>query len=152
GEWEEWLDNAWKGPDGKISALGQVLTLAAHGNHDNHTALFFGNLVLPQDVATYPQYSEQLLSVALGPAHIILIDHPWLLYPNGGQEYDGIIGAWLESDLTAAEANRSKVPWIIAVHHPPEYSSSTHGKDMDVLRGRTFLPPIWDKHHVDLSI
>src|SRR5262249_40312539 len=31
GEWEEWLDKASKDDTGKTSALGQILTLAAHG-------------------------------------------------------------------------------------------------------------------------
>lgn len=152
GEWEEWLDNAWKGADGKPSTLGQVLTLAAHGNHDNHTALFFGNLVLPQDVAKYPKYTEQFFSVDVGPAHLVVLDDAWLVFPNGDQAYGGVIGDWLEADLAAADANRAKVPWVIAVHHHPEYSSSTHGKDADVIRGRNFLEPIWEKHHADLVL
>src|SRR5262249_3831188 len=59
---------------------------------------------------------------------------------------------WLDADLTAAKANRTKVPWIVTMHHHPEYSSSDHGMDPDVLRGRAFYEPIWEKYHVDLDI
>jgi hypothetical protein len=150
-EWEEWIDNGWKGPDGKISALGEILTFAAHGNHDNHNSLYYGNVVLPQDLDNFPQYPEQFFSVDVGPAHIVVIDDSWVI-DTQHEDYRSVIGSWLEADLSAAEANRTNVPWIIVAHHHPEYSSSTHGKDADVLRGRAFLGPIWDKHHVDLSI
>ncbi len=151
-EWEQWLDRAWRGSDGKLSALGQVLTLSAHGNHDNHNALFFGNLVLPQDVTQFPKYTEQFFSVDVGPVHIVMIDDAWVIQTNGDADYPGVLKGWLDADLTAATANRSKVPWIVVVHHHPEYSSSSHGKDADVLRGRAFFAPIWDKYHVDLAI
>jgi hypothetical protein len=64
-EWEQWLDSASQDANGKYLTLGQTLTLSAHGNHDNHTALFFGNLVLPQD-PSYPKYGEQFYSVDAG--------------------------------------------------------------------------------------
>jgi acid phosphatase type 7 len=152
GEWERWLDSAWKDSDQKLLTLGQVLTLSAHGNHDNHTSLFFGNLVLPQDTAKFPKYSELFFSVDVGPVHVIVIDDAWIVSPTGDVDYKGILETWLGEDLAAANANRAKVPWIVAMHHHPEYSSSTHGNDPDVLRGRTFFGPIWDKYHVDLSI
>ena len=46
----------------------------------------------------------------------------------------------------------SNVPWIITDHHHTEFSSSTHGDDDDVLRGRAYFVPIWDKYHVDLAV
>src|SRR5262249_39683651 len=57
----------------------------------------------------------------------------------------------LDADLTKAQANRAMVPWIVTMHHHPEYSSSVHGQDADVLRGREFFGPIWDKYHVDVA-
>jgi hypothetical protein len=152
GEWEEWLDKAWKDTNGSYSALGRLLTLAAHGNHDNHTALFYGNLTLPQDVANFPKYGELFYSVDVGPVHIVTVDDFWVATPSGDQAYQGVLGAWLEADLTAAEANRANVPWIVTMHHEPEYSSSSHGNDPDVLLVRNFFAPIWDKHHVDLAL
>jgi acid phosphatase type 7 len=150
GEWEQWLDSAWKDSDGSLLTLGQVLMLAAHGNHDNHTALFYGNLVLPQDPDRYPKFGELFFSVDVGPVHIVVVDDAFVIGAAGDPEYKPLIESWLEADLGAADANRSKVPWIVAMHHHPEYSSSLHGKDADVLRGREFFTPIWDKFHVDM--
>jgi hypothetical protein len=152
GEWEKWLDSASKDADGKPSTLGSVLTVSAHGNHDNHTSLFFGNMVLPQEVKTYPAYPELFFSFDVGPVHVVVIDDAFVVNPQGDAAYKDVLTAWLTADLDAADKNRAKVPWIIAMHHHPELSSSTHGKDQDVLRGRAFFVPVWDKYHVDVAV
>ncbi|MEZ4314699.1 MAG: metallophosphoesterase family protein [Polyangiaceae bacterium] len=151
-EWEQWLDLAWKDSDGNLSTLGQVLTLYTHGNHENHTSLFYGNLVMPQDVDAYPQYAELFYSVDVGPVHVIVLDDFFIGSPSGDPDYEGVLTSWLEADLSAADANRAKVPWIITLHHHGELSSSSHGDDADVLRGREYFMPLWDKYHVDLSV
>jgi hypothetical protein len=152
GEWHQWLDSAWKDSDGSLLALGQLLTLSAHGNHDNHTSLFFANLVLPQDQTNYAKYGELFFSMDVGPAHIIVLDDAWIGFPNGDVDYKSIFQGWIDKDLTEANKNRANVPWVIAMHHHPEFSSSSHGKDADVLRVRSYLVPTWDKYHVDLVL
>ncbi len=151
GEWEEWLTNAWKDGNGDYLTLGTLLTLAAHGNHDNHTALFYGNLTLPQDNAHYRAYDELFYSMDVGPVHVIVMDDFWVATPSGDTNYQPTLQTWLTADLTAANANRAKVPWIITVHHEPEYSSSNHGEDADVLRVRQFFAPIAQQFHVDMA-
>jgi hypothetical protein len=152
GEWEQWLDKAWRDFDDKPLTLASQLILAAHGNHDNHTALYFGNLVLPQDNAKYPQYGELFYSVDVGPVHIVMIDDAWIGDTSGDPAYKAILQAWLDADLDAADKNRAKVPWVITDHHHHEYSASTHGSDGDVLKDRAFFAPIWQKYHVDLAV
>ena len=153
GEWEQWLDNAGTGPDGKASALPQLLTLAAHGNHDNHTSLFFGNLVLPQDPTAFTaRFAELFFSVDFGPVHAVIIDDAYLISTPADADYKAAVTEWLQKDLDAADKNRAARPWIVAVHHHPEFSSSAHGKDADVMRGRNFFVPIWDQYHVDMVL
>jgi acid phosphatase type 7 len=152
GEWEKWLDLAWKDGDGKLSTLGQVLTVHAHGNHENHTSLFYGNMVLPQDVDNYPEYAELFYSFDVGPVHVVVVDDFFIGSPSVDPAYEGVLTAWLEADLTAANQNRAKVPWIITMHHHGPLSSSSHGEDEDVLRIRSYFMPIWDKHKVDLAV
>ncbi|MFT3766077.1 MAG: fibronectin type III domain-containing protein [Minicystis sp.] len=150
--WESWLDKAWRDDDDKPLTLSRILTLHTHGNHENHTTFFFGNLAMPQDNVKFPKYGELFYSVDVGPAHIVVIDDAWVVSTSGDPEYAGVIGAWLDADLDAANKNRATVPWIITMHHHGEFSSSTHGTDSDVLRGRQFFVPIWDKYHVDLDV
>lgn len=149
--WEKWLDDAWQDGSGPLT-LPQILTLSAHGNHENHTSLFYGNLVLPQDQAKFPQYAELFFSVDVGPVHVVVVDDAWVVDTSGDPAYAPAFTAWLNADLDAANKNRSKVPWIVTVHHHSEFSSANHGMDTDVLAGRAFFVPIWDKYHVDLAL
>jgi hypothetical protein len=151
GEWETWLDNAWKDTGGGYLTLAQLLTLEAHGNHDNHSPLFYGNVVLPQDIPSYPQYAELFFSFDVGPVHVVVMDDTAIGEPMVDMSYQPTLTAWLDADLTAANANRTNVPWVITMHHKPEYSSSTHGMEMDVLLGRAYFAPLWQKYHVDMA-
>ena len=112
-EWEKWLDAAWKDTDGAPLTLGQVLTLPAHGNHENHSALFFGNVTLPQDVDRYPGWGEQFFSFDAGPAHLVIIDDAWIVSPSTQPDFEPEFTEWLRADLAAADQNRANVPWII---------------------------------------
>lgn len=149
-EWHKWLDLAWKDSTGNLSALGQILILSTHGNHENHTVHFYSSVVLPQD-PKFAKYAELLYSVDIGPVHLVVVDDFWVTSPTGDPEYAPMLKAWLEKDLEAANANRTNVPWIVVSHHHGEFSSSSHGTDTDVLKGREFFVPIWDKYHVDFA-
>jgi hypothetical protein len=159
GEWEQWLDSAESVTSNGTTSyltLPQILTLATHGNHENHSSLFYGNLTLPQDntSATYSPYGELFYSVDVGPVHVIVTDDSWIADPTGDPDYphyQPTLKAWLEADLTAAQANRSSVPWIITVNHRSNYSSSDHGNNADVLTSRAFYVPLWQKYHVDVA-
>jgi acid phosphatase type 7 len=151
GEWEEWLDKAEKDQSGYLT-LGQRLTLSTHGNHENHTALFYGNLVLPQEPANYPDTTELFYSVDVGPVHLVVFDDFWIADAASNPAYEPVVKKWLEADLTKANANRSNVPWIVTNHHHGPFSSSTHGMDADVLQNRAFLVPLYDQFHVDLDV
>jgi len=152
GEWEQYLDLGWKDDDGSLLTLGQVLTLSANGNHDNRSSLFFGNLVLPQDNKDYAKLGELIYSVDVGPVHIAVIDDYFLVSSTAEDADKEAVAAWLDADLSAANANRANVPWIVTLHHHAAFSSSSHGEDSDVLRGRDFFVPLFDKHHVDMDL
>jgi hypothetical protein len=150
--WEHWLDSAWKDTDGKPLTLAETLILAAHGNHETHTTLFYGNLVQPQDTSKYLKYAELFYSFDVGPVHLVIFDDAFLVDIAQDNKFGGIFGDWLNADLDKANKNRAKVPWIVAVHHHGEFSSGNHGMDADVLRGRAYTVPIWDKYHVNLVL
>lgn len=152
GAWESWLDSAWKDTDATPLTLPSVLSLVAHGNHENHTSLFFGNFTLPQDLGKYGKYAELFYSVDVGPVHVVVLDDAGVVDPSSDPDYQPALTEWLTADLDAATKNRAKVPWIITVNHHSAYSSANHGNDADVLVGRAFFVPLWDKYHVDLAI
>src|SRR5262249_50328360 len=90
-------------------------------------------------------------SFDVGPVHVVVMDDDYVCNPSGDGMFDGIFQPWLEADLTAANANRANVPWVITVRHHPDYSSSDHSTDADVLRGRQFFAPLMQKYHVDMA-
>ena len=152
GAWEQWLDSAWRDTDKTPLTLASILMLSAHGNHENHTSLFFGNLTLPQDLAKYPRYAELFYSVDVGPVHVVVLDDAWIVNPSDDPDYQPALTEWLTADLDAATKNRAKVPWIVTVNHHSAFSSSSHGGDSNVLLGRAYFVPLWDKYHVDLAL
>ncbi len=151
-EWESWLDLGWKDDDGSLLTLGQVLTLGTNGNHDNRSTLFFGNMVFPQEAKSYSSYAELIYSVDVGPVHVTVLDDTYFASKLVPEEEKTAVAAWLDADLTAANANRANVPWLIALHHRGPLSSSNHGGDADVFRVREFLMPLYDKFHVDMDV
>ena len=100
----------------------------------------------------FPKYGELFFSVDVGPVHVIVLDDAWVVSSSGDVDFKGIFKSWLEADLAAADKNRAKVPWILAMPHHPECSSSLRGNDQDVLRGRELFGPIWDRCHVDVVL
>lgn len=63
---------------------------------------------------------------------------------------------WLEADLQAANANRDKVPWVIAHGHRDIYCSTSDDSDCNTLgdagKVRLDLEPLFYKYGLDLWI
>lgn len=153
GEWEKWLDNEWKdSADSSFLPSSGILALAAHGQHDNHSTLWFGNMTLPQDNVAYPKYAELFYSVDIGPVHLVVLDDAFVAQPSADPDYTTALAGWLDTDLTAAKARSADVPWLVVMNERSIYSSSAHSMDADVLQARQVLAPIWQKYHVDLVL
>jgi acid phosphatase type 7 len=147
--YKQWLDKSWKDPADatKFLTLGQQMFLTVAGNHEAEAAQYFSNFALPGDGPR----AEQFGSFNAGNAHIILLDDtPLADAPDGDAAKDQL--AWLEGDLTRAEADRAAHPFIIATHHRGEFTTGRHAGERDVVRVRDALVPLWDKHHVDLVV
>ena len=141
------LDKAWKDPGGKLLTLGQQMMVVVPGNHENDSVQFFGNFSLPGDGPNAETYG----SFDVGGAHFAVLDDQALA---AGVDSDAAKEqlAWLDDDLGKADANRATVPFLVILHHRGELSTSNHSTDGDVVRVRTELMPVWDKHHVDLVL
>lgn len=147
-EYEDWLDRGGFGIDGKRTMFGQVLTLVAMGNHELYNPQFFATIVQPQDPTYDRAYDELFFSTNIGPLHVVILDDQKLGIPGADTNYATLFTAWLKEDLAAVD--RSKTPWVTAVHHRSEWSSANHGNDPDVIRVREMLAPIWDEFKVDV--
>jgi hypothetical protein len=147
--YKTWLDKAWKDPadSTKFLTLGQQMFLPVAGNHEQEAPQYFSNFALPGDGPRAEQYA----SFNVGNAHFIMLDDtPLADAPDGEAAKEQL--AWLEGDLTRAEADRAAHPFIVGVHHRGEFTTGRHTGERDVIRVRDALVPLWDKHHVDLVL
>jgi predicted phosphodiesterase len=145
------LDAAWKDPQDatKFLTLGQQMIVPIAGNHENEAARFYAAFAIPGDD---PQYAETFASFNVGGVHVALIDDQSIATDPGGDPQAAATLAWLDKDLTAADADRANHPFVVVVSHRGVFSTSNHGVDPDVLQTRGKLAPLFDKHHVDLAV
>ncbi|MCC6645332.1 MAG: metallophosphoesterase family protein [Polyangiaceae bacterium] len=152
GAYGKWLDSATTGVDGAPSTLGRMLLLQAMGNHEAYSSPFFATVVQPQDPAAQGKFSELFFSLEVGPAHVIVLDDFAIGSATAMPGYREQALAWLKADLDAAVKDRAAHPWILAVHHHGEWTSSNHADDKAVLEVRKALTPLWDEAGVDLVL
>ena len=148
GFFSQWLDEIWKDPNDatKFLTLGQQLFLPVGGNHEAQAAPYYANFALPGE----GPYAESFASFDVQTVHFVLLDDQAIADTIADEATAHL--AWLEADLAHAEANRTKVPFLVVVHHRGEFSTSMHNADPDVVQARASLVPVWDKHHVDLVL
>jgi predicted phosphodiesterase len=147
--YDKWLDAIWKEPadPNRFVTLGQQMMVMVAGNHENDAARFFGAFALP---GTGP-YAETFASFDAGNTHLVVLDDQPLALLAGTEHAQAML-AWLEGDLTRANGNRDKVPFVAVVHHRGLFTTSKHADDNDVLDLRKTLAPIYDAQHVDVVI
>jgi hypothetical protein len=147
--YDQWLGAIWKDPGDptRFVTLGQQMMVMLPGNHENDAARFFGAFALPGT----GDYAETYASFDAGNTHfVVLDDQPVALL--AGSDHAKTILTWLDGDLTRADANRAKVPFVLVVHHRGLYTTSQHATDTDVLDLRATLAPMYDAHHVDVVV
>ncbi|MBI5538103.1 MAG: metallophosphoesterase family protein [Deltaproteobacteria bacterium] len=129
--------------------LGTKLMLPVGGNHEKMTLSWLSYMPAPGSGPT----SGLFYSFDVGSAHFVLLDdQPLSLNVANPPNVRADMLAWLDADLTAANARRDKVPFIIVMHHRGELSTSEHSVDSDVASMRQLLMPVWDQHKVDVVL
>jgi 3',5'-cyclic AMP phosphodiesterase CpdA len=152
-EYTQWIDAVWQDPNnpGGFLTFGELMFLPVAGNHEysfDATADHF------LSAFAYPgsgPYAKTFGSFNIGNAHFVYIDDNAIANAQPGTDYPEVDAqlAWLDADLTAANADRTKHPFIFAFSHRGLFSTSNHASDSDVLQARTTLAPIYAKYKVD---
>jgi len=143
--WDTWLKAAG-------DAGPTVFFALAPGNHENEQARAFAHVLMPGAATAN---AERYSSFDYGPLHIVMIDdYPGVVSPTiDDSGYKEELAAWLDKDLTKANANRANVPWIVTFHHHPIYSDTTQSsRDKEKTATKAFFQPLWDKHKVDVDL
>ncbi|MEZ4250874.1 MAG: fibronectin type III domain-containing protein [Polyangiales bacterium] len=121
----------------------RVPFMPSNGNHDALAVNYLSQFAVPQDVSDQERgQGEEWYSFDYGNAHFVILNDTVL--DNG--VLAGAQGRWLDDDLAAVD--RTRTPWVFAVHHRPFYTcESNHRPDLDL---RTAWQPIFDRHEVDI--
>jgi hypothetical protein len=142
--WDVWTGAA-------EAAASSVFLAMAPGNHDNETLSYFAHALMPGAVGkNYERYS----SFDYGPVHVVSYDDQiGIIDPSSDDSgYRAEVLAWLDADLTKADANRANVPWIVAFHHHPLFSSTTQADRAPERKlVRDAVQATYDKHHLDMD-
>ncbi len=144
-----WLTSIWHDPSDatKFLTLGQFIMVPIAGNHEQDTSQFFANFPIPGG----GDYAKQFASFDVGNTHFILIDDQQIAEAPSSPDAAAIL-SWVDSDLAAANKDRTAHPFIVAISHRGMFSTSNHAVDSDVIQTRASLAPLFDKYHVDLSM
>ena len=121
GEWEQWLDTAWKDADGNPSRSARC----SRSRRTATTTTTRRSSSATSSCRRTPRLSrstrELFYSVDVGPvAHRRLrrrLDRR--SRPGDDPDYNGALDDWLDADLDAANAEPANVPWIVTMHHHP---------------------------------
>ncbi|EYC23976.1 hypothetical protein Y032_0014g2250 [Ancylostoma ceylanicum] len=80
---------------------------------------------------------NQFYSFDLGPVHWVGVSTEYYgYYYLYGQEPVMTQYAWLKNDLTAANQNRNKTPWIISFQHRPFYCSNSNSAECQAFENK----------------
>jgi acid phosphatase type 7 len=147
----QWLNAIWTadGDGGGTSfiSLGQFIIVPVNGNHEAESSQFYANFAIP---GTGP-YANTYSSFDVGNTHFVMIDDQEIAEDVGSPESVAQL-AWINSDLSVANADRANHPFIVAISHRGMFSTSYHAADNDVIQARASLAVLYDQYHVDLAM
>ena len=125
--------------EGAPDLFAQLPGIWAHGNHESLDELYFAQLALPDNGTT--SGNEEWFATTYGPIRFVVLNDT--VASNAV-----ILGAertFLDTTLKAV--NRTRTPFVVAMHHQPPYTTSNgHDPALDL---RAAWVPLYDQHHVN---
>jgi len=124
-----------------LSVKAGVPMMMSNGNHESLALNYLMQFALPQVVSDgESDTGKEWYSFDYGNAHFVVLNDT-----TASSEQIDAQTAFLEADLGAVD--RTKTPWVFAMHHRPLYSCSNHGSDVDL---RQAWQPKYDAFGVDV--
>ena len=131
-QWDALFESA---PD----LFAQLPGLWAHGNHEDLSDLYFAQLALPDNGGATGV--EEWFATTYGPIRFIVLNDT----VSSSAVITGTEKAFLDSALKAVD--RTRTPFVVALHHQPPYTTSSgHGPSTNL---RAAWTPLYDQYHVN---
>jgi acid phosphatase type 7 len=114
----------------------------AHGNHENLAEPYFAQLALPDHGGA--TRLEEWFATTYGPLRVVALNDT----VSSGSIITGTQRTFL--DTTLAAVDRTRTPFVFAMHHQPMYTtSSSHGSNTTI---RGAWAPLFDQYHVNADL
>ncbi len=117
-------------------ALARIPFMTVNGNHENLALNYFAQFAFPET------HGEEYFSFDYANAHFVMLNDTVADSATIAKEAD-----FMKADLD--KVDRSKTPWVFAVHHKPLYTCSNH--DPDATEVATF-GAVYDQYNVDFVL
>lgn len=119
--------------------FAQLPGIWAHGNHEDLDELYFAQLALPDHAGATG--IEEWFATTYGPVRFVVLNDT----VSSSAMITGVERTFLDSTLKAVD--RSRTPFVVALHHQPPYTTSSgHGSSTSL---RTAWVPLYDQYHVN---
>jgi hypothetical protein len=155
-QWDSFFETSYTPSEGPAvlgaDVLATIPAMMTDGNHEGLALNYLAQFALPQQAGGGESVSgasgqptlRAWYSFEYANIHFIDLNDT----TENGDTITGAEATWIDKDLSAVD--RSKTPWIIAIHHQPIYScDNTHGSDTAL--GAAWQP-LFDKYSVDLVL
>ncbi len=134
GAWDAFFDAA---PELLASTPG----LWADGNHEGISEVYFAMFAFPDN--GQPHRHEHWYATSYGLLHVLVLNDT-TIPPS---EQASVETDWLRASLRAVD--RTRTPWVVAIHHKPMYTDSIGHLPDAVTRGAWL--PLWDEYHLNID-
>jgi hypothetical protein len=124
---------------GAPELFAQLPGIWAHGNHEGLDEAYFGQFALPDNGTATG--IEEWFATTYGPVRFVVLNDT----VSSSSMITGVERTFLDSTLKAVD--RTRTPFVVAMHHQPMYTTSSGHSPATNLRAA--WTPLYDQYHVN---
>ena len=134
------IQSQWDALFGAAPELfAQLPGIWAHGNHEGLDEAYFAQFALPDNGSA--SGVEEWYATTYGPLRFVTLNDT----VSSSSVITGVERTFL--DLTLSAVDRTRTPFVVAMHHQPMYTTSSgHSPALDL---RAAWAPLYDQYHVN---
>lgn len=125
--------------EGAPELFAQLPGIWAHGNHEGLDEVYFSQFALPDNGTATG--IEEWFATTYGPVRLVVLNDT----VSSSSVITGVERTFLDNTLKAVD--RTRTPFVVAMHHQPPYTTSTGHPPSTTLRGAWV--PLYDQYHVN---